>query len=886
MPATEQIIIRFDKKGDKDLIAAIEKLDKVTVSLILNQGKLHAKYTALNPKVLQLGANLKKHGKTLEDIGLSQKLYNQALRNNKNALSIVTAAAKRYEAAQRGVNKITLLGVRNNRLLSNSFATARSQLLLFSFGAMLVERAVVSMVKAYGRQEAANQKLRAGLANVQGTLPGVTQRLVDYSSALQKTTAFGDEMITTGMTQLTTFGLNEAAIKALTPQVLNVARAIQQTSGNVGDLNSLFIAFGKSTSTAVSALTRYGVVLTDTEKAQLGSMDANTRAIEIAKILDKQYGGLAEAYAKTTLGMLESAAAARSDAAEALGEVLAPAILAMSKLLKVMFEAMSPERIKRFGAALAVASLAALHFSGNLMKAVKAIKAFQIAQIKTGWGAIAAGIGFAAFAAMEYFDAFDDGNDTLTDTEKRHQKLKQAMEDDLEAQEKLREAQEKGAESLQQKLDILNATSEAEKMRIQLGHEASKIEKHLIDLIVEKEESLKREKEAIKKAEKAAKERIKTIKAEAKAFKEMFDTITGLTFELADAELALGVATGKVTKGQAKDVQLLLDFQEKLIGKFGDRVKVSGDMNDLINTLTVSQKDLSEQDQVAFEIMLDLFNEQLKLNHVDSESVKILKEKIKLLKEQHTAFSGLSSLMEGLGGALDISAFEFDAENQAEALEQGLNARSSFYSQLGEMSTEFISQELEKKENAIRAEGQRELEQLRNSRRYKRMSDTQKQKEEDKITAATNKKLRANFNNQQNLAYAQIAIDTSRAVMGIWAEVPKFDFGISAGALTAMVIALGSAQAALVGQQSAPTFARGGDFIVPPGYPNDTFPMRVESGERVRITPKSEVGGASPSSSTININFSGNVLSQDFIENEAIPQIKEAVRRGADLGVA
>jgi len=27
-------------------------------------------------------------------------------------------------------------------------------------------------------------------------------------------------------------------------------------------------------------------------------------------------------------------------------------------------------------------------------------------------------------------------------------------------------------------------------------------------------------------------------------------------------------------------------------------------------------------------------------------------------------------------------------------------------------------------------------------------------------------------------------------------------------------------------------------------------------------------------------------MSQDFIENEAIPQIKEAIRRGADIGVS
>lgn len=39
-----------------------------------------------------------------------------------------------------------------------------------------------------------------------------------------------------------------------------------------------------------------------------------------------------------------------------------------------------------------------------------------------------------------------------------------------------------------------------------------------------------------------------------------------------------------------------------------------------------------------------------------------------------------------------------------------------------------------------------------------------------------------------------------------------------------------------------PKFAGGGDFIVPQGYNNDTFPMLVQSGERVRVTPAGSVG--------------------------------------------
>jgi hypothetical protein len=46
--------------------------------------------------------------------------------------------------------------------------------------------------------------------------------------------------------------------------------------------------------------------------------------------------------------------------------------------------------------------------------------------------------------------------------------------------------------------------------------------------------------------------------------------------------------------------------------------------------------------------------------------------------------------------------------------------------------------------------------------------------------------------------------------------------------------------------------AGGADFTVPPGYPNDTFPMRVQSGEHVTVTPRGENSGTN-----ITLNFYG-----------------------------
>ena len=45
------------------------------------------------------------------------------------------------------------------------------------------------------------------------------------------------------------------------------------------------------------------------------------------------------------------------------------------------------------------------------------------------------------------------------------------------------------------------------------------------------------------------------------------------------------------------------------------------------------------------------------------------------------------------------------------------------------------------------------------------------------------------------------------------------------------------------------------DMIVPPGFPNDTFPVLASSGERVKITPGAGGGGGSGRSVNIeNLN--------------------------------
>jgi TP901 family phage tail tape measure protein len=68
------------------------------------------------------------------------------------------------------------------------------------------------------------------------------------------------------------------------------------------------------------------------------------------------------------------------------------------------------------------------------------------------------------------------------------------------------------------------------------------------------------------------------------------------------------------------------------------------------------------------------------------------------------------------------------------------------------------------------------------------------------------------------------------------------------------------------GGAGAPGFQAGGSFIVPPGFPHDTFPLRVSSGERVIVVPRGEAAASSTTTQTVlNLNVSTRATAQAVI---------------------
>lgn len=116
----------------------------------------------------------------------------------------------------------------------------------------------------------------------------------------------------------------------------------------------------------------------------------------------------------------------------------------------------------------------------------------------------------------------------------------------------------------------------------------------------------------------------------------------------------------------------------------------------------------------------------------------------------------------------------------------------------------------------------------------------------------------------------------------IFKSVP-FPFNIALAAGAGSFIAGKADQ--LLSQVQIPSFATGGDFVT-----NGEQLIRVgdnPSGrERVQVTPLDAGGEPTGGGGAVHITFNSPVMSADHTEDVIIPQIREAIRRGASLGVS
>jgi hypothetical protein len=301
-----KVQVEFSPIGDDKLINALKALAAEQVKLSKANANLQISAERVNQAQIRTKILLDKATTSAE----KNRLAVEKLKTQKKTLEVrlkkANLALTKYRNGLKSTSRTGIVATRNNRLLSNSFATIRSTLLLASFGVGLVSSSFIRLAKLAGEQKRVEDQLATALGRT-------SQALLDQASALQQTTGFGDESIIAAQAQLAAFTDNEEAIKRLTVSTLDFATAQGMT------LNEAAKLLGKSIGSSTNALSRYGV----TVQGAVGSTER----------LDSAVAGIAELFgdqATTRLlsfnGQLELAAGNIGDVGEDLGAELVPAL--------------------------------------------------------------------------------------------------------------------------------------------------------------------------------------------------------------------------------------------------------------------------------------------------------------------------------------------------------------------------------------------------------------------------------------------------------------------------------------------------------------------------------------------------------------------------------
>lgn len=180
-----------------------------------------------------------------------------------------------------------------------------------------------------------------------------------------------------------------------------------------------------------------------------------------------------------------------------------------------------------------------------------------------------------------------------------------------------------------------------------------------------------------------------------------------------------------------------------------------------------------------------------------------------------------------------------DKDEWKKVFEESIELARDFINSIGDIFDSVFERRIENINAEIEAE----------EAKYDRLIALAARDDEQKATLERNKqerikKLEADRLKMQqkqakaNKAFAitDISINTARAILGIWADFPKADFGITAAIMTGVVAALGLAQIAAVAAQPIPQYKDGSDNI-----PSDQIAMINDGGFKEYIERNNQI---------------------------------------------
>lgn len=191
-------------------------------------------------------------------------------------------------------------------------------------GLGLVIKKVIDLASA---QELVEKKLEAAMRSTGRYNVNLMNSFKSYASALQDTTAIGDESILGVMAMLQTFKLEEDVLKDATKATLDLAKATGQ------DLMSAAILVGKAAVGETGMLSRYGIIIDEAALKARGFQ-------AVLEEINLEFGGQAQAQAETFSGKIEKIKGSFGDMLEKVGDIIIknPVILNALDLLAEKFK--------------------------------------------------------------------------------------------------------------------------------------------------------------------------------------------------------------------------------------------------------------------------------------------------------------------------------------------------------------------------------------------------------------------------------------------------------------------------------------------------------------------------------------------------------------------
>tara|TARA_R110000803_G_scaffold9824_4_gene30624 strand:+ start:3080 stop:5203 length:2124 start_codon:yes stop_codon:yes gene_type:complete len=309
-----------------------------------------------------------------------QVAYNKTLTKSNSAIAHLE---KRNKALTKSIvstnnafvvnQKTGAVVTKNTRLMSNTFATLRSQLLLISFGFGLVSASIGRFVKLQAEQELSEKKLSSALGFT-------SQSLLDYASSLQSVTSFGDEAIISAQALLAAFIKDEDQLKKATQATVDLAAAKGM------DLTAAADLVGKSIGSSTNALSRYGIEI-------IGAVGSTTRLESATDSIAKLYGGQAAAQTLTLSGSMRQLSNTFGDFQEAIGSEFTDDIKVLVISLNLFLENLkeNEEAIKKTAKAIKILAIVGISLLLPFGKIVKLIQFLgtRFATVRTAtisWG--------------------------------------------------------------------------------------------------------------------------------------------------------------------------------------------------------------------------------------------------------------------------------------------------------------------------------------------------------------------------------------------------------------------------------------------------------------------------------------------------------------------